>query len=128
MRILIVDDENGKKVEWIKEILKEKNIEYEQSLNFNEAYEKILSGNIDGIILDMNFSLSEYSESKGREGIMLLKKIKHRNMQIPIIGNSTIRFPTSNEYPFLKGQLDGYETIDGRNTLIKFLESIEEQS
>lgn len=128
MRILIVDDENGKKVEWIKEILKEKNIEYEQSLNFNEAYKKILSGNIDGIILDMNFSLSEYSESKGREGIMLLKKIKHRNMQIPIIGNSTIRFPTSNEYPFLKGQLDGYETIDGRNTLIKFLESIEEQS
>lgn len=129
MRILIVDDHLGNKITWILEILKEKKIEYEQISYLNGAYQKILSSKeYDGIILDMQFPILIDSEVKGNAGLILLKKLKNRNIKIPVLGNSTIRFPSSNEYPFLKGQLDGYETIDGRNTLLKFLESIEEQS
>lgn len=127
MRILIVDDSKTKCV-WIKEILKQRNIEYEEIFYLSGAYQKILSKKIyDGIILDMQFPILMDSIVDGRAGILLLKKLKNKNIYIPVLGNSTINFPSSEEYPFLKGKIEGYETLDGRNTLLEFLKSIEEQ-
>lgn len=127
MRILIVDDSKNK-IKWIEEILREKDIEYEVISYLEEAWKKIDNSKfIDGIILDMEFPISVNHKTKERTGLVLLNKMKNKNIEIPTLGNSTIRFPDS-EYPFLKGQLYGYITFDGINTLLKFLESIEERS
>lgn len=128
MRILILDDSKTK-CNWIKEIFKQRNIEYEQITYLNGAYLKILKSTsyYQGIILDMQFPILEDSTVKGNAGEILLKKLKNRNIQIPVLGNSMMSFPNQKEYPFLKGKIDGYETLDGRNILLKFLESIAEQ-
>lgn len=128
MRILILDDSKNK-CNWIKEILKQRNIEYEEITYLNGAYLKILKSPsyYQGIILDMQFPILEDSPVKGNAGEVFLKKLNNRNIQIPTLGNSTMSFPNQKEYPFLKGKLDGYETLDGKNKLLKFLESIAEQ-
>lgn len=128
MRILILDDSKTK-CSWIKEILKQRNIEYEEITYLSGAYLKILKSPsyYQGIILDMQFPILQDSQVKRNAGEIFLKKLKNCNIQIPVLGNSIIRFPEQKEYPFLKGKLDGYETLDGRNTLLKFLESIVEQ-
>lgn len=128
MRILIIDDLKNK-IMWIEELLKEKNIEYEVVSYFNEAYCKILNSSYDGIILDMQFPIYSDSPANDTAGRRVLKRMKHRNLQIPVLGNTTMRnFPTSEEYPFIKGKLSGYRTWDDVNMLIEFLKSIDEQS
>lgn len=127
MRILILDDLDNK-CTWIKEILEQQNIEHEQILYLKEAYQKILKETYNGIILDMQFPIQRGSKKAGRAGEIFLKILKSRNIQIPVLGNSTINFPSPEEYPFLKGKLEGYETIDERKKLIEFLENIKEQS
>lgn len=128
MRILILDDSKTK-CNWIKEILKQRNFEYEEIAYLNCAYKKILESPsyYQGIILDMQFPIMEDSPLKSNAGEIFLKKLKHRNIQIPILGHSTMSFPDQKEYPFLKGKIEGYETLDGRNAVLKFLESIAEQ-
>lgn len=126
MRVLIIDDLQ-EKVKWIKDILEEKKIEYDQVTYLNSAYKKILNTTYDGIILDMNFPRYKDSTVVNNAGEILLKILKHRKIEIPVLGNSTVlNFPTSNEYPFIKGHIAGYKVLD-KERLINFLESIEKE-
>ena len=122
MMILIVDDSKIKN-EWIRDVLEDKNIKYDEITYLNEAYVKILDNpNVyDGIILDMQFPLYKDGVIETRAGEKLLKRLKHRKINIPVLGNSTIDFPSSTEYPFLKGNTCG---ICDPKVLNDFLESL----
>ena len=122
MRILIVDDSKNKN-EWIREILEKENIQYDEIAYMNGAYSKILNSPdlYNGIILDMQFPLMEDTQVDGRMGEKLLKRLKNRKINIPVLGNSTIEFPDSTEYPFLKGNTQGFYNP---GVLDKFLKSL----
>ena len=109
MRILIVDDSKNKN-EWIRDILEAENIRYDEVSYMNGAYSKILNSPdlYNGIILDMQFPLMADSPIDGRMGEKLLKRLKHRNINIPVLGNSTMQFPDSTQYPFLRGNTYGF--------------------
>lgn len=122
MRILIVDDSKNKN-EWIRDFLEAKNIQYDEILYMNEAYLKIQENPTfyNGIILDMQFASMKDSPIDGRMGEKLLKRLKHRNINIPVLGNSIIEFPDSTEYPFLKGNTHGYFNLKELNTFLENL-------
>ncbi len=127
MRILILDDSEAK-CYWIKNILEDRSIEYEQVSYLNGAYQRVFKIGYDGIILDMQFPILMDSMPCGNAGVLFLDKLKRRNIQIPVLGHSIIRFPDSKEYPFLKGKIEGFRTLNGENLLLKFLEDIKEQT
>ena len=120
MRILIVDDSKNKN-KWIREILKRENIQYDEITYMNEAYNRIVDNpNLyNGIILDMQFSLMSDTAIEGRMGEKLLRKLKHREINIPVLGNSTMEFPPVSEYPFLKGNTYGYYNPQILNDFLK---------
>lgn len=122
MRILIVDDSKEKN-EWIRDILESKKIQYDEVTYMNEAYLKILKDSTlyDGIILDMQFPRMEDTPKELKMGEELLKRLKHRDINIPVLGNSTSEFPDSSKYPFLKGNTEGYFNL---KVLKNFLESL----
>lgn len=94
-KVLIIDDEAyDNKCRWIIEILEEKQIKYEIALNLNQAFEKIIDGNIIGIILDGKFPISEESEKEERLGESVINKIEEMQLKIPVFGNSRIPFET----------------------------------
>lgn len=109
MRILIVDDSKNKN-EWIKGILEEKNIQYDEITYMNGAYMQILNNpNLyDGIILDMQFPLMADTQIDGRMGEKLLERLKNRKINIPVLGNSTIEFLNLSKYSFLEGNTHGF--------------------
>lgn len=122
MRILIVDDSKNKN-KWIREFLEAQNIQYDEVLYMNEAYLKITENPTlyNGIILDMQFALMKGNPIDGRMGEKLLKRLKHRNINIPVLGNSSIEFPYSTEYPFLKGNTYGVFNLKELNTFLENL-------
>lgn len=122
MRILIVDDSKNKN-EWIRDFLEAKNIQYDEISYMNEAYLKIKENPTfyNGIILDMQFARMKDDSIDGKMGEKLLKRLKHRNINIPVLGNSTIEFPDSTEYPFLKGNTYGFLNL---KVLNNFLENL----
>lgn len=94
-KVLIIDDEAyDNKCRWIIEILEERQIKYEIALNLNQAFEKIIDGNIIGIILDGKFPISEESEKQERLGESVINKIEEMQLKIPVFGNSRIPFET----------------------------------
>ena len=126
MRILIVDD-SGRKVMWIKEFLEERNIQYEHSLYLTDAFEKIFIKNeeYNGIILDMQFPIYKNSQAKGRSGEILLRELTNKNLQIPVLGNSLIDF-SDTEYAYFHSQINGF--INRYQVSDNFLKQIERQS
>ena len=120
MRILIIDDAKNKN-RWIHVILKEKEIEYDEVTTMNAAYSKIVNNPelYQGIILDMQFPQMEGYEPDGKMGEKLLKRLKNRKINIPILGNSTIEFPSATEYPILKGNTHGYYNPGVLNNFLK---------
>lgn len=122
MRLLIVEDSKIK-IEWIRDILKEKNIEYDEITYLNGACLKILDEPkvYDGIILDMQFPIYKNGEIDERAGEKLLKRLKHRKINIPVLGNSSIDFQSLTEYPCLRGNTYG---VFEPKVLNNFLESL----
>lgn len=122
MRLLIVEDSKIK-IEWIRDILKEKNIKYDEITYLNGAYVKILDSPdvYDGIILDMQFPLYQDGEIEGSAGEKLLKRLKNKKINIPVLGNSSIEFPSLTEYPCLRGNTYG---VFEPKVLNDFLESL----
>lgn len=122
MRILIVDDSKTKN-EWIRDYLDTQNIQYDEVLYMNEAYLKIHENPTlyDGIILDMQFARMKGVSIDGRMGEKLIKRLKHGNINIPVLGNSIIEFPDSTEYPFLKGNTYGIPNLKVLNTFLEKL-------
>lgn len=108
MRILIVDDSKTKN-EWIRDGLDGKGIQYDEIKYRHEALTKIHE-NPDlyaGIILDMQFPLYQGCPINQIMGEKFLKRLKSRGYNIPVLGNSTLEFPSSDEYPFLRGNTNG---------------------
>lgn len=126
MRILIIDDSENK-ILWIKEFLQERKIKHEQSIYLNDAYEKIFrkSEEYNGIILDMQFPIEKDSLIKVKSGELLLKELKDKNLQIPVLGNSMIDFKDIG-YKSFYGQISGF--INKYQVLDNFLKQIERQS
>lgn len=125
MRILIIDDSTIK-IKWIQEMLEEKNIHYDQIKYLSVAYKQILDSPemYDGIILDMQFPMyTDSSQVKDRAGEWLLKRLDHKNINIPVLGNSTMEFRDAEKYPFLKGNTHGFYNP---RALIDFLESLKD--
>lgn len=122
MRILIVDDSKNKN-EWIREILEKEDIQYDEITYMNGAYSKILNSPdlYNGIILDMQFPLMTDTPVDGKMGEKFLKRLKNRKMNIPVLGNSSMEFPDSTEYQFLKGNTYGYYNP---KVLKEFLENL----
>ena len=122
MRILIIDDSKNKN-NWIRAMLEKENIEYDELTYFNEAYSHILNNTelYDGIILDMQFPILKDSPIQSKSGEYFLKKLKNRKINIPVLGNSMIKFSNTEQYPFFKGNTNGYQNP---KMLEYFLESI----
>lgn len=127
MRILILDDQLYK-CEWIKCILNENEIENEQITYLEGALEKIKNKYYDGIILDMQFPILKNNPISKDAGLTLLKIMRNKNVQIPVLGNSTVSFSNIQTYPFFKGKLSGFRTYDNERQLLEFIRSIEKQS
>ena len=127
MRILIVDDSIAK-CNWIKEVLKREQVEYEQFFNLYGAIKEVLKDKAyNGIILDMQFPIAEGLEEEDYAGKEFLRELKRKKVNIPVLGNSTVSF-SGVEYEFYRGKLSGYYTPDDAKKLIEFLENIKEQS
>lgn len=78
--ILIVDDDHAIRLS-LGLLLKQKGFVYEAVSNSAQALEKVRSGNIELVILDMNLTLT----TTGRDGIELLRKIKVLAPELPVI-------------------------------------------
>lgn len=128
MRIMILDDSIAK-CNWIKEVLKRQQVEYEQFLNLYGAIKEVLKDKAyyNGIILDMQFPIAEGLEAEDYAGKDFLRELKRKKVNIPVLGNSTVGFRCGEEYEFYKGKLSGYYTPDDAKKLIEFLENIKEQ-
>lgn len=122
MRILIVDDNRNKNA-WIRTILEKKQVEYEEITNMNVAFRKIVNNPkfYTGIILDMKFPEISGGTPNPEMGEKFLKRLKIRKLNIPVLGNSTMEFPTSEEYPNLKGNTHGYTNPEMLNNFLKNL-------
>ncbi len=128
MRILIVDDSIAK-CNWIKEVLKREQVEYEQLFNLYGAIKEVLKDKAyNGIILDMQFPIAEGLEEEDYAGKEFLRELKRKKVNIPVLGNTTVSFKGAEKYEFYKGKLSGYYTPDDLKELMRFLENIKEQS
>ena len=126
MRILIVDDSALVKCEWIINQLETKNLEYGIALNMEEAWKLLEEEKNNGIILDLQFPISKeiFLEGK-RTGEIFLQELNRKNIQIPVLGNSTVSF-SNVEYPLFYGQMNMFHTLNNVKKLNEFLKSIKE--
>ena len=90
-KVLIVENDD-KKIDWIKEYFKMRNIEFEEISYLDGALKLVLEEpeKWRKIILDMNFPIaSDKDPIKPSAGKIFLKRLKENEIQIPIIINST---------------------------------------
>ena len=122
MRILIVDDSTMKN-EWIRRILNKENVQYDEITYFNGASRMIFDNpeSYNGIILDMQFPILLDGGVETRTGETLLKKLKHKGVNIPVLGNSTMEFRDAEKYPFFKGNTYGFHNSEVLNQFLEII-------
>ena len=129
-KILIIDDSEYK-IQKVQEVLvyrKSKDVELIVANSYNSGMRKlILEGNFDGLILDMGFPHFDGEHIKYDEtklGLFVLREMKRKKVDIPVIVYSSDRYEEVFQYPNVKDYiLNG--PYDISTQLNQFLDNIQ---
>ena len=130
-KILIVEDSIFKR-EQITDFLDEKGIEYDFVEYLNPALIYIFGSqnDISGIILDLGLQYFKDSSPESYNllrGMDVVRELKRKKMDIPVLINSSTKVPRIEYYPSIYGQrtkIDDYTILE---EFVTFLKQREEQ-
>lgn len=130
MKILVIEDAIFKR-EQITDFLEEKGIGYYVAEYLNPALKYIVGNKdeISGIILDLGLQMSKdlpetYSLHRGLD---VIYELDRKNLQIPVLINSSTFVGMLDEYPFVYGQRTKIDNYQIWEDFISFLKQREKQ-
>lgn len=130
MKILIVDDYAETKCSGIIAECEKRGIEYEIAKGRNSGLLRIIckEQDIDGIVLDMGIPVldDEFTEDE-REGDDVLRELRRKKYNIPVLIFSTTESEYKDECDFVVDQMKEWNVVEEEKKFFDFLEKIEKE-